>query len=244
MNNYFKIYFISGPVNLENTKYVCTFAMQNKIIMHYLQDLFAAGTLTASFKAFFFFLFASDLSEKEQKEIDAIIDQKMMNFQNTYNPNSVRNTLRWLEEEKYSKELSKDYLGRGFLTELEELKNTYLEFYKMYITEITNVDSKMKQIADLIAKNDQYILQISRLRMIIDPQIQLSQNIHKQTKILYMKVKGYWLNDEGVKERKFFKSLGRFDSYPNGIKDENAIQDGRAKIREAMLVEYSSIYKK
>jgi hypothetical protein len=80
--------------------------------------------------------------------------------------------------------------------------------------------------------------------MIVDPQIQLSQNIHKQTKILYMKVKGYWLNDEGVKERKFFKSLGRYDLYPNGVKDDNAITDGRKKIREAMLVEYSNIYKK
>lgn len=212
--------------------------------MHHLYDLIAAGTISASFKAFFFFFNTIELSEKDQKAIDAIIDQKMMNFKNTYNPSNVRNTLRWLEQEKYSKDFSKDHVGRGYLTELEELKNTYLEFYKMYLTEITNTDSQMRQIADLVAKNDQYILQISRLRMIIDPQIQLSQNIHKQTKILYMKVKGYWLNDEGIKERKFFKSLGRFDSYPNGIKDENAIQDGRAKIREAMLVEYLSTYKK
>jgi hypothetical protein len=229
---------------LENIKSLPTFAMQNKIIMHYLLDLFAAGTLTASFKAFFFFFFASDLSEKDQKEIDAIIDQRMKNFQNTNNPSNIRNTLRWLEHEKYSKELSNDFIGRGYITELDELKNTYLDFYKMYITEISNADSDIKQVADLIARNDQYILQISRLRMIIDPQIQLSKNIHKQTKIVYLKVKGYWLSDEGVKERKFFKSLGRYDSYPKGIKDENAIQDGRAKIREAMLVEYSSIYKK
>jgi hypothetical protein len=32
--------------------------------------------------------------------------------------------------------------------------------------------------------------------------------------------------------------------YPNGVKDENAIIDGRKKIREAMLVEYSNIYKR
>jgi hypothetical protein len=28
------------------------------------------------------------------------------------------------------------------------------------------------------------------------------------------------------------------------VKDDNAITDGRKKIREAMLVEYSNIYKK
>ena len=211
--------------------------------MLHIYDLIAAGTFTASLKTFFFFFFSADFSEKEQKEINAIIDQKMTYFQNTNSHNSVRNTLLWLEVEKFSKELDKDFIGRGYLYELEELKNKYLEFYKMYITEIDNADSQLKQIADLVAKNDRYILQISRLRMIVDPQIQLSKNIHKQTKILYMKVKGYWLNDDGVKERKFFKSLGRFDSYPKGIKDEIAIQDGREKIREAMLAEYSILYK-
>jgi hypothetical protein len=123
------------------------------------------------------------------------------------------------------------------------LKTSYINFYRIYLDEISKTDEKLNQVADLVAKNDEYILQIARFRMIVDPQIQLSQNIHKQTKILYMKVKGYWLNDEGVKERKFFKSLGRFDLYPNGVKDENAIIDGRKKIREAMLVEYSNIYK-
>jgi len=51
------------------------------------------------------------------------------------------------------------------------------------------------------------------------------------------------LNDEGIKERKFFKSLGKFDTYPNGIEDRSAILEGRRKIREVMLSEYLKIYK-
>lgn len=211
--------------------------------MNHLFDLVTLGTFSASLKAFFFFFSLPDMTEKEKKEIDLKVEQNMSKFNNTYNQSIVRNTLKWLEYDMFSSELKRDFEGQYFINELIGLKTSYINFYQIYLDEISKTDEKLNQVADLVAKNDEYILQIARFRMIVDPQIQLSQNIHKQTKILYMKVKGYWLNDEGVKERKFFKSLGRFDLYPNGVKDDNAIIDGRKKIREAMLVEYSNIYK-
>lgn len=211
--------------------------------MNHLFDLVTVGTFSASLKAFFFFFSLPDMTEKEKKEIDLKVEQNMSKFNNTYNQSIVRNTLKWLEYDMFSSELKRDFEGQYFINELIGLKTSYINFYQIYLDEISKTDEKLNQVADLVAKNDEYILQIARFRMIVDPQIQLSQNIHKQTKILYMKVKGYWLNDEGVKERKFFKSLGRFDLYPNGVKDDNAIIDGRKKIREAMLVEYSNIYK-
>jgi hypothetical protein len=212
--------------------------------MNHLFDLVTVGTFSASLKAFFFFFSLPDMTEKEKKEIDLKVEQNMSKFNNTYNQSIVRNTLKWLEYDMFSSELKRDFEGQYFINELIGLKTSYINFYQIYLDEISKTDEKLNQVADLVAKNDEYILQIARFRMIVDPQIQLSQNIHKQTKILYMKVKGYWLNDEGVKERKFFKSLGRFDLYPNGVKDDNAIIDGRKKIREAMLVEYSNIYKR
>ena len=168
----------------------------------------------------------------------------MKKFKNTYNQNIVRNTLFWLEYDNFSDSIKNEYEVIYFINELIGLKNSYLEFYQLYLDKISNTNSELQQVADIIAKNDEYILQIARLRLLIDPQIQLSQNIHKKTKILYMKVKGYWLNDSGIKERKFYKSLGRFDSYPKGIKDASAIKDGKKKIREAMQVEYRNLYNK
>jgi len=58
-----------------------------------------------------------------------------------------------------------------------------------------------------------------------------------------MKVKGFWLNENGIKERKYFKSLGKFDTYPEGVSDKNAILEGRKKIREAMYSDYLKIYR-
>ncbi len=207
--------------------------------MHHLYDLIAAGTLSASLKAFFFIFSFDEMIEKDKKEIDAEVDQKMKNFKNTNNPRILRKTLRWLEYDKFSNELKKDFIGQSYINELIKLKNSYLDFYQSYLEEVIKDDSGIIQVADLVSKNDDFILRIARMRMIIDPKIQLSQNVHKQTNILYMKVKGYWITDDGVKVRKFFKSLGRFDLYPNGIKDENAIMEGRNKIREAMIAEYS-----
>ena len=229
---------------MENKLSLPIFALQNEIIMNHLIDLVTVGTFSASLKAFFFFFSFPDITDEEKKEIDLKVEQNMLKFDNTYNQSIVRNTLKWLEYDNFSSELKRDFEGQYYINELIGLKTSYLNFYKIYLNEISKVDERLNQVADLVAKNDEYILQIARFRMIVDPQIQLSQNIHKQTKILYMKVKGYWLNDEGVKERKFFKSLGRFDLYTNGVKDKNAIIDGRKKIREAMIVEYSNTYSK
>lgn len=208
--------------------------------MNNFLELITIGPVYASLKAFFFFL---PFDKKINVEIEKQVDIKMEKFKNTFNPNIVRNTLRWLEDDDFSKNLEKDYSGQFYINELIGLKESYLDFFKMYVHEILKSDSNLTQVADLISKNEEHILQIARLRMVIDPEIQLSKNIHKQTKITYMKVKGFWLNDEGVKERRYFKSLGRFDSFPKGVKDETAILEGRNKIREEVLADYLNDYK-
>ena len=207
--------------------------------MDFLLELVKIAPITAAFKAFFFF---GALPQKTKVEIEKAIEKHMLKFKNTRNPNIVRNTLRWLEEDNFSDLVSKDYYSSKYIQELTTLKETYLNFFKLYIDAIQETDNNIIQVADLLTKNEEYLIQIARLRMVVDPEIQLSKNIHKKTGIQYMKVKGFWLNDVGVKERKYFKSLGRFDQYPNGTEDESAILDGRKKIREDIYAEYLKLY--
>lgn len=207
--------------------------------MDYLVELVKITPFAAAFKAFFFF---GALPQKTNVEIEKAIEKNMIRFKNTRNHNIVRNTLRWLEEDNFSDLVVKDYYSNIHLDELTKLKETYLIFFEMYIDSIQQNDKNIIQVADLLAKNEEYLIQIARLRMVVDPEIQLSKNIHKKTGIQYMKVKGFWLNDIGVKERKFFKSLGRFDKYQNGTEDEIAILDGRKKIREDIYAEYLKLY--
>lgn len=207
--------------------------------MDFLLELVKIAPLTAALKAFFFF---GALPKKTKVEIEKAIENHMLKFNNTRNPNIVRNTLRWLEEDNFSDLVSKDYYSNIYIQELTTLKETYLNFFELYIDAIHETDNSIIQVADLLTKNEEYLIQIARLRMVVDPEIQLSKNIHKKTGIQYMKVKGFWLNDVGVKERKYFKSLGRFDQYPNGTEDETAILDGRKKIREDIYAEYLKTY--
>jgi len=207
--------------------------------MDFIVELFKFAPLTAAVKAFFFF---GALPQKTKAEIENAIENHMLRFKNTRNPNIVRNTLRWLVEDNFSDLVLTDYHANIYVQELETLKETYLKFFELYINAIQEKDNSIIQVADLLTKNEEYLIQIARLRMLIDPEIQLSKNIHKKTGIQYMKVKGFWLNDVGVKERKYFKSLGRYDQYPNGKEDAAAILEGRNKIREDIYADYSKLY--
>jgi hypothetical protein len=203
-------------------------------------EILSFGVVSGTLKAFFFFPM---MVEERNVAIEVFVDQKMKKFNKPANEKFIRNILRWLEDTNYSEFVLKESGLSDLQLELARLESSYIDFLSMSLKEVPKTLEELNQIGDLIFRNESYFLQIARLRMIIDPEIQLSRNIHKKTNILYMKVKGFWLNDEGVKERKFFKSLGKFDTYPNGIEDENAILEGRRKIREVMLSEYSKTYK-
>jgi hypothetical protein len=81
-----------------------------------------------------------------------------------------------------------------------------------------------------------------KLRMIIEPSIQIATNVHTQSKITYLIAKSFWINENGVKIRKFTKSLGRSEDYKKGIKDIDAKKEAEIKIREIMIQTYNEEY--
>jgi len=203
-------------------------------------DLIAAEQKSTIIKAFFL---VPSLNEEISAANEMFIDDKIKVFQNSSNSDKIRNILRWLENLQYSEFVEIENGLTDLLLENLKLETSYIKFLSMPISEIMNNYENIFQLVDLIIRNEEFLIQIARLRMIIDPEIQLSRNIHKKTNILYMKVKGFWLNENGIKERKYFKSLGKFDSYPEGVSDKNAILEGRKKIREAMYSDYLKIYR-
>ena len=102
--------------------------MSNKNDMDFLLELVKIAPLTAAFKAFFFF---GALPKKTKVEIEKAIENHMLKFKNTRNPNIVRNTLRWLEEDNFSDLVSKDYYSNIYIQELTTLKETYLNFFEL-----------------------------------------------------------------------------------------------------------------
>jgi hypothetical protein len=209
--------------------------------MENLIELITSDPIVGALKSFFFF---GAVQVKSTEIIEKAIEENMNKFKNVRNPNIVRNILRWLEDDNFSELVLKDIHGFEYTVELDILKKEYINFLEIHLKSIYNVTNNFEQVADLLVRNEEYQLQVARLRMVIDPEIQLSKNIHKKTGIQYLKVKGFWLNDIGFKERKYFKSLGRLDKYPDGIEDASAILEGRRKIREDIFAEYSKLYPK
>ena len=54
----------------------------------------------------------------------------------------------------------------------------------------------------------------------------------------------YWINDDGVKQRRFTKNIGRAEDFSKGIKDAKAMSIGTSKLRSVLLEKYRETYSK
>lgn len=130
----------------------------------------------------------------------------------------------------------------SYLAALKKLKEEIVRFYFTDLKELTKKEKNYSDVRDVFVRINEYMLQVMRLRVIIKPDFKLSLNKHQQTEITYVTIKSYWINDDGKKERKFAKSIGRLDNYPKGIEDENAVNDGLDLIQPMMWDLYKEIY--
>ena len=86
------------------------------------------------------------------------------------------------------------------------------------------------------------MFQIMKLRLIIEPSIQIATNVHTQSKITYLVAKSFWYDINGIKIRKFTKSLGRAEDYKQGVNDIDAKREAEIKIKEVMIQTYKEEY--
>lgn len=130
----------------------------------------------------------------------------------------------------------------SLLSRLETLRKKMLDLYFSTLKELTQKDDEFNRVYDVDVTLVNYVIQLMRLRSVIQPNIAISKSIHPKTNIAYLAAKSYWINDDNIQERKFTKSLGRADSYPLGIKDPKAYEDGLNLIQEAMYNLYVDLY--
>ena len=158
------------------------------------------------------------------------------------NVDEFKKTMSWLVFDDFnSNKLNKINSIAPLIKELEILKE---QFYSFYISAINGpLSEEYLHVYDVHARIIQFKLQIDRLRMIINPEIQLALNVHTYTKIEYIAAKGMWLDNDGVKVRKFTKSLGKLSNYHKGKNDPKAYSLAEENIRDLMLEEYRNQYR-
>lgn len=186
------------------------------------------------------------LLKPEDLMTDEKIEEKVSGYMKNYKDykyqKEIKDVVRLVYNDKFSNETffrSQNFL---LLDRLEKLRNQILDFYFSTLEDIPNRDSEMERVCDVDLKLGRFFLQLFRLRMIIQPQYGLSITTNPKSEVQYMNVKSYWKDDNNKPERRFNKSLGLASNYPDGIKDERALEDGLNLIQEVMLEEYLRLY--
>lgn len=135
------------------------------------------------------------------------------------------------------------------LIKLENLKKEVNLFYQQSCSSILEITDKEGNniTSDFHIKNinnafNNYKVQIARLRMVIEPEFNITRVVQPLNQICYLSARGYWYNDSGLKRRTLTRNFGKEKDYPNGKDDPKAYEDARREIQILTQKLYKSLY--
>ena len=199
------------------------------------------ATSLAAVKMYFLFLFTPEDFLKNAKTSQEV-DEIMKDYSFPKNNEEIRAMVSWTKSDNFTEETQMSSRNVINLKKLTKLKKDYLDFYLQNLSELIVKSPEYQRNCDVHIRIGQFIIQIMRLRILIQPEIQIALNKHTQTNHEYLAAKAFWINDDGVKIRKFTRSLGRLEEYPKGKDDPKAHLEGTIKIQEKIQEAYLTAY--
>lgn len=188
------------------------------------------------------FLFFTSEQGKKLDWTNSLIKDYYLDFHNLKEQGNAVEFINWVLKDDFKKENLEDKNLTQFHLQLEKIKKKILEIYFTSINQKEGSKSEYEYIGDFSSLLSKYYLQMKRLKLVIQPDIQLGSSINPKTKIKYVKSIGFWINDAGEKERKYFKSVGRVDDFENGKDDVKAYSLAEKLTRELILKDYKERY--
>ena len=179
-----------------------------------------------------------NMNETVQKEYDSFM-KLQKGSSSTVN---TREFIRLVSEDHFREDVYRDSDNWTYLAILKKLKESIVGFYFTKIQDVESLNMDLQIIADVNDRIGHFILQLMKLRLVIQPDVQISMNVHPRTNIKYLAIKAYWIDDNGKKIRKFTKSIGRAENYPKGIKDDKALTDGIKLVQPVIFEAYKEEY--
>ncbi len=185
-----------------------------------------------------------------------VIESQVKEYMNKFkgklkNSKEVKEMLTWILDDKFKKETftinNKIPHTDVYMNELAKLKDEMITFYFTNLQELIDKDSNISMTCDIHSTMGIYVLQLMRLRMVIEPEINLLINPHvtnsaSEEKKLYLSAKAYWMGDNGKKVRKFTKSLGLLSDYDGKRNSNKAKEEGVRRIQPIIWDEYRATY--
>lgn len=193
-------------------------------------------------KSLLLLLLRADDESMKKERVKYQVDEYMKRLGNEpHELMDIREMITWIVDDNFKKETVDRKENQHYLKQLQSLKDTIIDFYFKHLVDITATSSGQR-VCDVHARLGQYVLQLERFRMVIEPDIQISKNVHPVTGFPYLAAKTFWMENSGKKVRKFTKSLGRAENYPDGIKDKEAETEGLTKMQEVLYARYLEEY--
>jgi hypothetical protein len=166
-----------------------------------------------------------------------------------FNDKSNDEFLQFIDNDNFKPPTLTQLENGPYLNKLENLKKEVCTFYELSNHDVTNiVDKDGKKISNVIHMRNishafkNYTVQIKRLRMVIEPEFNITRVVQPSNKICYLAARGYWYDDSGKKKRVFTRNFGKEIDYPKGKDDPNAYEDARREIQILAINEYESLY--
>ena len=189
-----------------------------------------------------FFATPGQIYNKLKPEEMTKLDKYLKSLKDLKNPNEAKEVLAEIIDDQFTEVTKGAARNLVFFKKLEKLKTNIIDYYLQSEMSLIKQHEDLKYNCDIHTTIGKMMFQLMRFRMVIQPEIQITINYHKQSEITYLTVKGFWLNDDGSKERKFQRSFGREDEYTLGKNDPKAKEEATIKMQEVLYEEYLKIY--
>lgn len=150
----------------------------------------------------------------------------------------IQSVIEFILEDNFKDEIYNDTSDMSKWIKLTQLKQNMLDYYTHNVCE----SNQGGQFHEFHTKFYQMSLQLKRLRLVIQPEFHVIKNVHPVSKIPYLSVRGFWLDDNDKKVKIFTKSLGREDSYVDGKNDSEMLRDAAKQIQELSFTKYQEVY--
>lgn len=151
----------------------------------------------------------------------------------------IQSVIEFICEDKFKDETYDDITNINHWNMLVALKKEMVEYYTHNVCE----SNKGGQFYEFHTKFYQMSLKLKRLRLVIQPEFHVIKNVHPVSKIPYLSVRGFWLDDNDKKVKLFTKSLGREDSFVDGKNDIEMLKEAARQIQQLSFAKYQEEYK-
>ena len=205
----------------------------NEIVQHALNAVNGCGSM---YKEALLLLILTNTNNEVNKEMT---NEFFEEFPNLKSMPPVQSVVEFICEDKFKDSVYVSKSNNNYWFNLATLKQGMLEYYTHNVCEL----NKGGQFYEFHTKFYQMSLKLKRLRLVIQPEFHVIKNVHPVSKIPYLSVRGFWLDDNDKKVKLFTKSLGREDSFVDGKNDSEMLKEAAKQIQQLSFAKYQEEYK-